>query len=84
MDRKKSGGSNELRKVCSDIQKTVGDKGRIISREQVCKMLGISQSTLNQKTRIRIIPCHKMPGYKKLIYYENEIHAFIQYFKTKV
>lgn len=74
----KAKGLSELRLLCRKIKEDTKEKGGRIPREKVCEMLGISQSTLNQKTRKGIIPCYKMTGYKKLVYYENEIHEFIK------
>lgn len=53
-----------------------GDK--MLTLEQAAGFLGISESRLYKLTSARAIPCNKMPGGKKLYFFQSEIEAFIR------
>lgn len=53
-----------------------GDK--MLTFEQAAKFLGISESRLYKLTSARAIPCYKMPGGKRLYFFQSELEAFIR------
>jgi excisionase family DNA binding protein len=46
--------------------------------EDVAALLGVSVRTVHERTRLREIPCRRLPGTRRILFLEAELEAWIE------
>jgi len=46
--------------------------------EEVAALLGCSTRTIHERTRLREIPCRRLPGTRRVLFLEAELEAWIE------